>query len=250
MVPPEFLSYICPYCASFDLNNSRGFKCNNCGSNLNTRHLKLVHNYSEYVYLYGHRYREDYQNQVDKNGEITVFHFLEPDSVYKFIGLAILSGVLGNLAWVLVIGAVQKIISEFNIKFGQNHKISELELHNIYKSFEIFIKHSDKIDKKVMDGIMEEILAHESDNKLVKKIAENSIEEMITKNPKEKEKLRGINIKLIKEISKALPKKIKKLKEAEEENYSDYWGKIKIEKCKRQIKRFFSAVAESGMLSA
>ena len=221
--------YICPYCASFNLTNSNGFKCNDCDTSLNTRHLKLVHNYAKYVYRYGHIYRKDYQNQVDTHGKIIVFYSLNPDEVYNYIGLAMLSGVFGNLAWSVVKRAAEKIISDFNITFNKNHDISEEELHNIYKSFEIFIKHSDQIDKKVMNGIMEEIIAHEM-GKLGNTMAENYIKAMVSTNQIDKERLKRKNSELIKKISKSLPKIINKLKEAEEENYSDYWGNIKIEK--------------------
>jgi hypothetical protein len=220
--------YLCPNCATFELKDNKGFECSNCGSAHKTRHLKLTHDYAAHVYLYGHLYRKDYQKQVDENGKIVIYYCLEPDSIYKFIGLAMLSGVIGNLAWDLVKIASKKIISEYNSVFDKNHEISESELHDVYKSFEIFINNSDKIDKKVMGGIIEEMFAHESGN-VGKKLALNNLKQMGKEDQTEKEQLRKENAKLIKNISKTLRKKIQKKQEAAEEDFSNYWGKIKVE---------------------
>ena len=224
----DFPTYICPTCATFELQNDKGFECVNCGTVHNTRHLKITHDYAAYVYLYGHLYREDYQKQVDKHGEVKIYYCLEPDSIYKFIGLAMLSGVIGNLAYDLIKTASLKIIAEYNMIFEKNHEISEEELNNIYRSFEIFLKHSDQIDKEVMDGIIQEVLAHKS-GKVLKKLAMNNIQSMIKSNPREIERIRQENTELIKIMSKTIRKKIRKKQEAENEDFSNYWGRIKIE---------------------
>lgn len=220
--------YICPTCASFELQNNRGFECINCGSVHKTRHLKLTHDYAAHVYLYGHLYREDYQKQVDKHGEVEIYYCIEPESIYKFIGLAMLSGVIGNLAWDLIKTATFKIISEYNKAFEKNHEISEEELNKIYRSFDIFLKHSGEIDNEVMAGIIQEILAHES-GKAGKKLVMSNIRSMINDNPREKEKLIQENIKLLRKMSKTIQKKIRKKQEAEDEDFSNYWSNIKIE---------------------
>jgi hypothetical protein len=182
----EHSEYICPQCATFNVKRQKTFECLNCGSFISKRHLKLVHDYAEYVYTYGHMYRSRYQNQVDNTGEVGIKFSNTPDSIYHYIGLAMLSGVVGNIAWEVIKTAAKTIVVSYNFRFNENKEISDQELHEIYRSFEIFLKHMDDINKDVKAAIFEEIFAHES-GKYGKKMMENSVKQHIAKSQKEKD---------------------------------------------------------------
>ena len=220
--------YICPNCATFNLTTTKGFECSNCGQSFNRRHLKITHDYAKHVYLYGHVYRRAYQNQLDDNGEVSTKFCLTHDEIYKFIGLAMLSGVFGNFAWEIVKNACFKIVESYNKKFKKEYTFSEHELNEIYESFKLFIKSPGQIDKKVMDSIVEEMFAHGA-GKHGKKFLKNFLMYSVTDDANEKNQIEIENQKLLKKFSKEVGKKISELQQAEDEAFDNYWGQIKIE---------------------
>lgn len=225
----EISDYICPKCATFNVKTQKTFDCLNCRSSFSKRHLKLVHEYAKYVYNYGHMYRSKYQEQVDNSGQVIVKFAITPDSIYHYIGLAMLSGVAGNITWEVVKKASKKIVESYNFHFNTDNEISEQELYEIYRSFEIFLRHMDDMNEDVKNAIFEEIFTHES-GKYGKKMKENSLKQQISKKQKEKDLFEKANHKLLKKVSKELKRRVGKLQEAEDESYEDYWGKVKIEK--------------------
>lgn len=225
----EHSDYICPQCATFNVRTQKTSECLNCGSSISKRHLRLVHDYAKYVYTYGHMYRSRYQDQVDNTGEVGIKFAITPDSIYHYIGLAMLSGVVGNIAWEVVKTAAKKIVVSYNSRFNENKELSDQELHEIFRSFEIFLKHMDDMNEDVKAAIFEEIFAHES-GKYGKKMMENSVKQFVAGNQKEKAYFEKANQKLLKKVSKELKRRVRKLQEAEDESFDDYWGKIKIEK--------------------
>jgi hypothetical protein len=220
--------YVCPQCATFNISNNKGLECTSCGYKPNKFHIKIVHDYAKHVYFYGHMYRSEYQNQFESHGKVTVKFGIKPDSIYAYIGLAMLSGVIGNFAWHIIKNAADKIIESYNYRYGVSESISENELKEIFESYKIFINHFDEINKEVKMAILEEILAHES-GKSGKKAMENTLLYESTNSARKKSELKKQNEKLAKHISKEIRNKLDEIKRAKNENFEDYWAKVKIE---------------------
>lgn len=222
-------NYLCTQCATFNVSSQKGLECEFCGYRPNKYYIKVVHKYAKHVYKYGHMYRARYQKQLDYQGHISTKFCTEPQSVYTFIGIAMLSGIIGNFAWDAVKSASDKIIESYNRKHGSSESISEEELQEIFESYNIFINHFDEINEEVRMAILEEILTHES-GKSGKKAMRNAVIAEYSSSPAKKRVLVKQNEKLAKNISKEIRRKLSHLEDAKNENFDDYWGKIKIEK--------------------
>lgn len=212
--------WLCPSCASFHLHKSSLLVCEKCGFQIRKHDYKIIMDYSKYVFQYGYRYRELYENQVANIGEIgPKFCFTDQATIYAFLGVAALSGVVGNLAYDIVKAASKKIIYNFNKLMEEEADIRDDEIEKIFKNFEEFINNFSSIDKKVADAITEEMIVHSVRGKDAKKMAK-----LIFAN----ERSPKVQAEMVKIMKKAIKKEKKKPK-PQPENFDDFWGNIKIQ---------------------
>ena len=176
--------------------------------------------YSKHVFQYGHRYRELYKNQVANTGEIGAkFCLTDPATIYAFLGVAALSGVVGNLSYDIVKAVSKKIICNFNKLKGEETNISEDEVEKIFKNFDEFINNFSSIDKKVADAITEEMIVHSVSGKNAEKMAK-----LLFAN----ERSPKVQAEMVKIMKKAIKREKKKPK-PQPEIFDDFWGNIKIQ---------------------
>lgn len=129
MTKQNNISYaLCFNCASiYPLTHDSQYICPSCGFAVDGRLYGRIIEYAKAAVYFGYNYRKFYEKQLDVNGKITKKAALfDPVTLACFLGVAALSGVIGNMSYDLVKKALRKITknsNKLNKDIGQN-KIS------------------------------------------------------------------------------------------------------------------------------
>ena len=207
------------------------FKCPECKTVQNQFKYKKFSSIAHDAFRYGYSYREVYENQFQKEGEITTFYCLAQASEYlNFIVLAVLSGIIGNFSYDII----KKVIKRIASKVCQHHLDSELinELIDNEECFNKFIKYMKdfrngfkKVNPKVRGAILQEM----SIDPVSKRTAKLIFELLNNKNISNK----TYRKKLPKTIKKSLKYKVKlpteKIKEVGPNDFDGFWSKMLVE---------------------
>ncbi|MHB8174186.1 MAG: hypothetical protein ACYDFU_06980 [Nitrospirota bacterium] len=125
----------CFSCANifYKVKAERSIACPCCGENIKSSLYKKYLNDARNVAYYGYEYREEYEKQFEKNGDITVKYLLNDVSpIIKFITVAAISGVIGGFSYD-VFKKVCKIIAKKASEFPNNIDRKELKNLDIQK---------------------------------------------------------------------------------------------------------------------
>jgi len=115
MSEPDCSNYIlCSACASIYLASQGGrLICTTCGLETDRFLYERLFEYSKTAAHYGYKYRKYYEKQVEDEGKIdTVASLSEPSMLMSFLGMAALSGIIGNVATDIVRKAVKTILAK------------------------------------------------------------------------------------------------------------------------------------------
>ena len=92
-------------------------KCEICGYNYNIKNYRFLMEYAFNAVRYGYEYREEYEEQIDKYGEVNLCYSLaEPETLYGWLALAALSGIVGSSAFEIVRYVARQIYRKLELK--------------------------------------------------------------------------------------------------------------------------------------
>jgi len=117
---------LCLNCASiFPSTREAKLVCMSCGFEIDRTFYEKLFEYSKTSVYYGYNYRKYYEKQIEDDGNIHTFASLSvPVTVACFLGMAALSGIIGNIATDIVKKAFKKIMAnseQLNKDIGQNN---------------------------------------------------------------------------------------------------------------------------------
>lgn len=193
-----------------------GDKCVCCGESYPDNYEAILER-SEQAYEMGVRYRQFFDEQVKSKGKVNCYASLVPPEQWLiFIGVAALSGVIGNATYDLVKSVIKKIIEKAKIE-GEN-KIadkydSDEKIEILIIQINEYINSPEKIHPEVLRGIKEEERVDDSMYGFSEIMELNSNEKL---SPEEVEK----------EIKKIKDRKLK-AKSIDEKNFAHFWDKHK-----------------------
>ncbi len=153
---------LCLSCASIIDN---GNSCSACGSPI-SRDYDIIVSAAKSSVEFGILYRNYYESQLTRNGEISSkASIVPPDQWLVFIGIAALSGIVGNASYDLIKSVIRKIISKAKREGGESC-FTEFQLESSH-GIEIFIEYireynegMPNVSPEVRSAIVEEILIH------------------------------------------------------------------------------------------
>lgn len=136
-----------------------GEKCHFCGEACPDDYDAVLER-SEYAYEMGVKYRQFFEEQVKSNGKVNCFASLIPSEQWLiFIGVAALSGVIGNATYDLVKVLIKNIIEKAK-KEGANEIAekydSDEKIEILIVQINEYINFPEKIHPEVLRGIKEE----------------------------------------------------------------------------------------------
>lgn len=107
----DFSYAICFNCASlYSLSITDQYTCPYCKHSFDADFYKEILDYAKTAVYYGYDYRKKYEEQIQAEGKITTRYYLsDPFAIACFIGVAALSGIIGNASYDLVKKAIGKI---------------------------------------------------------------------------------------------------------------------------------------------
>lgn len=102
---------ICFNCASLYIPSNAGqYTCPYCKHSFDVDLYEEILEYAKTAVYYGYDYRKKYEEQTDKDDKVTTTYCLnEPLAIACFIGVAAISGIIGNASYDLVKKVVGKI---------------------------------------------------------------------------------------------------------------------------------------------
>lgn len=157
------MAVFCIHCGH--INDDTVKVCESCGFKYDKRTYKRLMGYAKQAVKYGYDYRKAYEEQIKIDNEIYINYKLpEPDSLYQWLALAALSGVVGNVAYDIV----KKLAKKFY------HKVFQLKENKRYDEIRKFL--SDDKQLEIFTNYIREYYNNFPDiNPKVKKAIEQEI---------------------------------------------------------------------------
>lgn len=185
---------ICFACANiFREDNVDLLECPFCGNRVSKNKYEMILNDAREAVHYGWNYRRMYEKELEEKGRIDTHYYLaQYEEIFNFIAVAVLSGILGGVAYDIVKKVIIKI-SEFvkgNGSKEEKSKIfslidSEEDMNKFIQYIDEYYRSFENIDEEVRDAIFEEMIVDKMST---------TLENIITQNA-------DINMDEIKEIS-------------------------------------------------
>jgi hypothetical protein len=211
---PEYA--LCFHCASmYTIPKSGKYVCPYCGLSTSKLQYHSIIEYASNAVYYGYNYRKKYEMQLQKKGKITVRYCLpDPSTIACFIGVAALSGIIGNVSYDLVKKIIQKILknklSESNSGSKQKIKLAnKIEINTFIQFIREYHSNEFTTNSEVKYEIDKE--------QLINHIGKFVLPTLLKGNPKSKE-IHNAYVKAI----KTRPTK-KKLKTRD---FDNFWQKF------------------------
>jgi hypothetical protein len=140
---------LCLHCATaIDGNDT---ECPNCGVTTNVKaYYRILEKINQYI-LFGYSYRKKYEEQYAENGKS------EP---FAWVGLAVISGLIGGASWDFVKYLSRKIASQFKDE-DLSELVSDEEKLKQFSEYMLDYHQSFRgVTCDVRDAIFEEMRAH------------------------------------------------------------------------------------------
>jgi hypothetical protein len=154
---------LCPHCATaIDSNDAA---CPNCGVENNSKnYYRILAKVNQYI-LFGYSYRKKYEKQYAENGKIkTKFHLGFLSEPFAWVGLAVLSGVVGGASWDFVKYLSKKIASQFADEDLSELVSDEIKLIQFSEFLLDYHQSFRGVKDDVRDAIFEEMRAHTAED--------------------------------------------------------------------------------------
>ena len=223
---PPTPDILCLGCASIIPYSTELQQCSYCGTEIDVDKFLSLYKYSQNALRYGHQYHEFYKKQKESGGAGELKPCLaDMAEVYKYVALAIASGIIGGASWDLTKAAISKIIAQLGEKENAVVKRSEPtlnleELDRISENINGYTEGLSYMEKDVAVLVMEEMNA-DSTKEYVDQLIE--IHKLLEK-PKKKEKNKKRAIKLQKRLIQQIV--TEKLQAPDQLPTEDVWSNI------------------------
>lgn len=221
--------FICTNCGIINEVN-KDLTCHSCGNKTDKEFYSKLKNYAHRAVYYGYDYRVAYEKQFKEDGDIKILHsLLDPSSYYELIAIAVLSGMVGNLAYDLAKSVATQIWKRLTTKkkeeklekeeelvleiVSSNQKLNEFTMY-----VQAYYKNLKNVQIKVKHAILEEeivdVASKEKAEDLIKTMESEDILDlqkflMDVARETSKKRLEKPQIKELKELFPELKKELK-----------------------------------------
>lgn len=153
---------LCLQCGSLIENNIS--VCPFCSSEIDTKfYFRLVKKVQDYL-LFGYEYRRLYEIQYSEKKKIEKKYHLDPPSgAFVWVGLAVLSGVIGNASWDFVKKVINKIRTQVDDSELPFECDDDKELKQLYQFLLDYHRSFAGVEQDVKGAIFEEMRAHQAE---------------------------------------------------------------------------------------
>jgi hypothetical protein len=154
----QAMPILCLSCANtFEHTTRERLKCPICSTEMSRSQYEDFYRYSFQSIRYGYQYRKAISKENSENEKPKQFYLLPPDQILIYLGLAAVSGIVGNLATDLV-KKVMRLIVDRNRGIDQKNSDTEpsIDFDELYQSIEVHFNNYNGIDEKLIDEIEEE----------------------------------------------------------------------------------------------
>ncbi|MBW2738870.1 MAG: hypothetical protein JRE64_08485 [Deltaproteobacteria bacterium] len=105
---------LCFGCASiYEFPSDDDYTCPFCSYSIDGEKYKRILEYAKKAVYYGYEYRMAYEKQINDQGKITLKHALfDPVTLTCFIGIAALSGIIGNASYDILKKVIGEILNK------------------------------------------------------------------------------------------------------------------------------------------
>jgi len=156
---------ICFRCACvFPLEKNDFIECPSCHSLVKTEAYEKLLNYAISAVTYGYHYRMRYERDFQQDNTLSTKYKISVEEIWTFCALAVLSGIIGNVAYDLLKAVIKKILDQFKSK-GDLTQVDEItEIADDPDKFELLLTYLRDyydgmimLNPKIREAIMEEI---------------------------------------------------------------------------------------------
>ena len=150
---------LCLSCATLTRERN-GRSCAVCGEAFGQDRQTCVLDVADFIVRYGYHYRRHYEKAGAEDRS-----FIDFDVLWTFVGVAVLSGILGNAAYDLVRSAIGRIIKTSATSQpdrGVRRLLIDEEAFNKFSDYlEDYLRGMPELDPAIRSAISEEIFVHE-----------------------------------------------------------------------------------------
>lgn len=136
-------------------------ECHTCGEPIDHKaYERILEKANQYI-LFGYHYRKAYEDQYLRLGTIeTKYHLGILGESFAWLGLSVLSGVIGGASWDFVKSLSKKIASQLKSK-DISQIVSDDEQLRLFSEYMLDYHHSFKnIKDEIREALLEEMEAH------------------------------------------------------------------------------------------
>lgn len=200
--PPFMAEILCLNCATVLPHSNEDVRCTKCGVEIKIERYIEIYKYSCDALRYGHQYNRYYSGQNDRGASGEIKPCL-PDlpEIYKFIAIAIASGIIGGASWDVTKQAIQKILAELECGAEEIQERIEptldlAQIESIASDIHGYTEGLSHVNKTVVPLVLEEMYADSTSQCL------DELEEIhkLLEKPNKKEKNRKRAMKLNKRL--------------------------------------------------
>lgn len=153
---------LCLACAALTAEHKSDV-CPVCGEAIDLGRLERVRDVAGFIVRYGYHYRRYYEREGVESRALIDF-----EALWVFVGVAVLSGILGNSAYDLVQAAVRRIIMTYELQRPDRDTspvrrllIDEQAYNEFADCLDHYLRGMPGLDPAIRDAIAEEMLADE-----------------------------------------------------------------------------------------
>ena len=145
---------LCFGCATaFDLNAAAS--CPACRTDHDENRYRRVEGIAHDVVYHGHLYRRKYEENFAAGNTRVRYHLVEPHAALVWLGITVLSGILGGASWDVVRAAASRI-KKSSVTAGT----ATPDLEILRSDVEEYVNGMPNVSPAIRSAILEEIIAH------------------------------------------------------------------------------------------
>jgi hypothetical protein len=152
---------LCLGCAELLPSAGLGEPCPRCGFQTSSVQYRRLLGYAEHLVRYGYQYRSLYENEMRAGHEERRYYLAPLHEAFSFIGLAILSGVIGNTAQDIIKAVIRRIRRQLtDNSLADSATLQQLEAESGQLAVYIIELATDpgSIDRQVLSAMLDEAL--------------------------------------------------------------------------------------------
>ena len=182
MLEEELPEVLCLQCAAtFPLSSGQLVICPDCSWSISISDFEQLRREAKRVAKFGHQYRQIYQEQLEREGEVTTAYFLsDPPEWLILAAMAALTGVIGNAAY----DVVKQVIGRLLVRHREKRDClspdfrSDAEIEVFIKNAREFVNGMTEVNVTVRQWIEHEELTDSLSKESVKAIVKGDFRDV------------------------------------------------------------------------